>query len=172
MNGSAYNNTNGSSASDSPVLQSSFYGHDREQVTRILIQGLSDLGYNGAATALSRESGFDLESPYASAFRIAVLEGDWPEAEALISAESAFGDGVRPRSDSGVGTSSLGGRAFGGLALSEDANRNEMLFLLRQQRFLEHLELREVGAALMVLRSELQPLHQDERQLHALSRSV
>jgi len=134
---------------------------------------LGDLGYNGAATALSRESGFDLESPYASAFRIAVLEGDWPEAEALLSADLAPGDGARSRSsDSGLDTSGLAGRARGGLALSEDANRSEMLFLLRQQRFLEHLELREVGAALMVLRSELQPLHQDERQLHALSRSV
>ncbi|KAI7539052.1 hypothetical protein KC317_g17597, partial [Hortaea werneckii] len=47
---------------------SPFYGHDREEVTRILLQSLSDLGYGGAARQLSAESGFELEIPSVAAF--------------------------------------------------------------------------------------------------------
>lgn len=56
------------------------------------------------------------------------------------------------------------------LLLVENAEKNEMLFYLRQQKFLELLEARDLGSALTVLRHELTPLNYDVGRLHALSR--
>lgn len=153
--------TNGSStnghgnASTKPRLP--YFGHDREEVTRIMIQALTDLGYNGAAASLSQESGFELESPVVAAFRNAVLRGEWTEAEELLF------DGT---TEGGV---SISGN---GLVLQDGVDKNVMRFWLRQQKFLELLEKRETGMALMVLRQELTPLYQDTGKLHFLSRFV
>lgn len=151
-NGSSY--TNGHSGKPRPT----YYGHDREEVTRILIQALSDLGYSTAAGTLSHESGYELESSYVASFRNAVLQGEWSHAEELL-----FGSSVAS-SEGGV---SIGGS---GLVLSDDADRDVMRFWLRQQKFLELLEARDTGRALMVLRTELTPLYQDVGKLHFLSR--
>src|SRR5205823_2032089 len=83
------NSVNGSSHANrpytnAPPIRPDYFGHDREEVTRILIQSLNDLGYSGAAAQLSRESGFELETPIVAAFRNAVLQGDWVEAEQLL----------------------------------------------------------------------------------------
>lgn len=170
--------TNGAVAPAGWHTPPTFYGHDREEVTRILIQGLHDLGYAGAATTLSRESGFDLETPYASAFRLAILNGEWRDAEALLLGTFVPHDEeaeTEPRSNGHdqqlvKRDSAVYQRPRTGLPLSEEADRAEMLFLIRRQKYLELLEKLDLGAALMVLQQELQPLHQDERQLHALSR--
>lgn len=137
-----------------------YFGHDREEVTRILIQSLYDLGYSGAAATLSRESGYELESPAVAAFRSAVLGGQWTEAEKILL-ESFNPDG---------GGGATEGNNTGKLVLVENADKNEMLFCLRQQKFLELLEARDLSAALMVLRHELTPLNHNIPQLHALSR--
>ncbi|GAB7351094.1 hypothetical protein MBLNU459_g1560t1 [Dothideomycetes sp. NU459] len=174
-NGSASSgkNTNGH-VPDRP--DGPFFGHNREEVTRILIQGLTDLGYHTSADALSRESGFQFEIPSVAAFRNAVQQGEWPEAEALL-----FG----PPQDDGGGVSlgsrhldastwlktspSPGRESSGGLPLAEGANRQEMLFKMRQQKYLELLEERDLPTALHVLRNELAPLNQDTQRLHLLS---
>jgi hypothetical protein len=165
-------------------LAPTFFGHDRGEVTRILIQSLTDLGYHGAAGALSQESGFEVEGPTVAAFRSAVLEGEWAEAEALLfgnhSYDSGGGVGLRV---GGAGYGKSRGKAprswspsrhthTGGLTLAEGANENEMKFWMRQQKYLELLETRDLGSALTVLRQELTPLHQDVGRLHALSRYV
>lgn len=150
MNGSS---TNGHSA----VRQvSTYFGHDREEVTRILIQALNDLGYNGAAGTLSQESGYDLESTAVAAFRNAVLQGEWTEAEELL-----FG-----------GSTEEGGASIhvNGLILRDGVDKNFMRFWIRQQKFLELLEQKDMGRAINVLRSELTPLYQDTAKLHFLSR--
>lgn len=136
------------------------FGHDLAEITRILIQGLSDLGYPSAANALTKESGFELETTHAAAFRTAIMEGEWRLAEALIV-------GAAP--EGGAAESSRGQQV---LALAYGASQEEMLFQIRQQKYLELLEKRDLGQALMVLRQELQPLRQNERQLHALSTYV
>ena len=120
-----------------------YLGHDREEVTRILIQALSDMGYLAAARNVSEESGFELESPTVANFRSAVLNGEWGKAEELLS-----------------GAVSAGERHQGGngLVLASGADRNLMRVWLRQQQFLELLERRETPRALMVLRNELTPL--------------
>ena len=155
MNGSS--NTNGHSNS-SGKTRPGYFGHDREEVTRILIQSLTDLGYYGAAASLSQESGYDLESSAVAAFRNAVLEGEWAEAEDLLFGSSTYEGGVNI---SGSGN---------GLALQGSVDKDCMRFWLRQQKFLELLEQRDTGRALLVLRLELTPLYQDTGKLHFLSR--
>lgn len=178
-NGSSASYTNGhTSRPTGPYL-----GHDREEVTRILIQGLTDLGYYGAARKLSQESGYELEGPTVAAFRSAVLQGDWPEAEALLFGTQHMDDGGGVGiADGGAGYGRASGKGkknswavpsySGGLRLAEGANKNEMLFWLRQQKYLELLEEKDLGAALLVLRQELTPLHTDVGRLHMLSRFV
>lgn len=172
--------TNGSSVTSVKALSSSFFGHDREEVTRILIQSLSDLGYTDAAGTLVKESGFTLEGPTVAAFRTAVLAGDWAEAEELLFGTGSYdnGGGIHLDNSSGYGKSWGKSRPTAqshraeGLPLAEGANRDEMLFWLKQQKYLELLERRDLGKALMVLRQELTPLHQDVGRLHVLSRQV
>ncbi|KAF4555155.1 Hypothetical protein D9617_3g022270 [Elsinoe fawcettii] len=177
QNGSS---TNGDIDGHVPVIRPTgdFYGHDREEVTRILIQSLTDLGYHGAAGTLSRESGFELENTSVAAFRLAIQEGEWSEAEGLLF-------GRRPERDGGVGLKGNGhngdelawlrrGGAVGEgnlpvLPLGEGADQEEMLFLIRQQKYLELLEQRDLATALSVLRREITPLHRDTARLHTLT---
>lgn len=135
-----------------------YFGHDREEVTRILIQSLYDLGYSGAAESLSEESGYQLETEAVAVFRSAVLDGQWSEAEYIL----ALSFDPQQRTEEHPNRQKL--------VLAENANKNEMLFYLRQQKFLELLEARDLGAALAVLRTELTPLNYDIGRLHALSR--
>lgn len=155
---------NGSSQSIARTRTPSFFGHDREEVTRLLIQGLADLGYQGAADRLSQESGYEVESPSVAAFRHAVLQGEWSEAESLLFGSSPIEDGG--------GVSIMNGDSHPGLKLAEGADSNQMRFRMREQKYLELLEDRDLGSALMVLRQELTPLHQDVGKLHHLSRYV
>ncbi|KAG9244522.1 WD domain-containing protein [Calycina marina] len=152
--------TNGSTSSNGHTAPASkpklaCFEHDREEVTRLLIQSLTDLGYEGAAASLSQESGYDLESPAVAAFRHAILQGQWTEAEELLLGGSTEEGGV-----------SINGN---GLALQEDVDQDVMRFWIRQQKFLELLEKQDTGKALMVIRSELTPLNQDTSKLHFLS---
>ncbi|EMC93772.1 hypothetical protein BAUCODRAFT_26039 [Baudoinia panamericana UAMH 10762] len=177
--------TNGHHAEQTAVAvvhdDTPFYGHDREEVTRILLQSLSDLGYQGAAKQLSTESGYELEIPSVAAFRSAVQDGDWEEAEALL-----FGVEAPAEADGGVmlgnghatsapwrkSRTSLGsqnGWSRHGLPLAEGADTTMLKFQLRQQKYLELLEKRDLTSALTVLRNELTPLKRDINRLHALS---
>lgn len=137
------------------VRRPDFFGHSREEVTRILIQALNDLGYTTAAGNVGEESGYQVESPDVVAFRQAVLAGSWSRAEELL-----------------WGRGSTDGQSSGrGLVLAPGADRNSMRFRLRQQKFLELLERRETGRALAVLRNELTPLCSEQHHtLHTLSR--
>lgn len=156
QNGSSPAYTNGSGNKAGPVRPAVWNGHSREEVTRILIQGLVDLGYSDAASMLVGESGYELESPSVASFRNAIIEGRWDAAESILL-------GSDPAEDSGQDT------IDNGLVLGEGADRGQMLFAIRQQKFLELLDQRDLGRALAVLRSELTPLDHDIHQLHALS---
>lgn len=180
-NGDAHLNgsyTNGNSKAKGAPLSADFHGHDREEVTRIIIQGLTGLGYHGAAGALCKESGYQLEGPTVAAFRRAVLEGDWAKAEELLFGTTNDGFEVTggankwSKSWSRTAQARAPARRSGGLTLSDGANREEMLFWMKQQKYLELLEQGDRGKALMVLRQELQPLRQDEPRVHTLARLV
>ncbi|KAL6402475.1 WD40 repeat-containing protein [Ilyonectria robusta] len=143
--------------SNSPVTRTqrppTYFGHDRQEVTRLLIQALSDMGYQTAAENVSQESGFELESPTVAGFRSAVLSGSWTVAEQLLSGASYEDSNVQGN----------------GLVLAFGSDRDVMRFWLRQQKFLELLEQRDTTRALMVLRGELTPLSHDTAKLHFLS---
>ena len=114
---------------------------DREEVVRLLIQSLDDMGYQKASTLLAHESGYATESGDVTNFRMAVLNGEWDTAEEMLKR----------------------------LELREQVNMASVLFLLRKQKFLELLESRDLSRALIVLRSELSPLEIYVDQLHNLS---
>ncbi|KAK3365871.1 WD domain-containing protein [Lasiosphaeria ovina] len=126
-----------------------YFGHAPEEVTRILIQALADMGYHDAAESVTRSSGYELENPTVAAFRNAVLNGSWSEAEALLSSNVVTGDRQHPGD---------------GLVLAPGADRDTMRLWLRQQKFLELLEKRDNHQALAVLRSELTPLCSGQHQ--------
>ncbi|KAK3351680.1 WD40 repeat-like protein [Neurospora tetraspora] len=134
-----------------PRLQSGrYHGHNREQFTRLVIQAMTEMGYNDAADKLSQDSGYRLENPTVAAFRAAVLDGDWGKAEELLN--NAHVAGI---ADPGLRD---------GLILAPGADRNMMKLWLRQQKYLELLERRETPRALVVLRTELTPLCGDQHQ--------
>ncbi|CAG8208336.1 unnamed protein product [Penicillium salamii] len=160
LNGqSSANGNSHANGSKQPSNPSTYYGHNREEVTRILIQSLHELGYTSSAAQLSSESGFELETSGVATFRSAVLGGRWVEAERILI-QSFQNAGSQPDQKPPPEET---------LVLAADADRNEMLFYLRQQKFLELLEERDLAAALGVLRQELTPLHFDVDRLHALS---
>lgn len=122
------------------------------------------MGYNEAAATLSRESCYELESPSVAAFRHAIMGGQWTEAESILLGSYPGGEErVEAASD-------LIFDGPVGLRLAEGADKNHMLFSMRQQKFLEYLDQRDLSKALTVLRQELTPLNHDIHQLHALSR--
>lgn len=153
LNGSNLHNGKQSSRVSEPTT--TYFGHDREEVTRMLIQALSDMGYHSAAQTVSNDSGYELESPTVAAFRTAVLEGSWTEAEQFLFGAASTGDGSN--------------RTGNGLVLVAGADRDAMRFCIRKQKFLELLEQRDHRQALSILRTELTPLNQDAQHLHALS---
>lgn len=159
-NGSA--STNGHSPA-SKSRSSAYLGHSREEVSRLIIQALQDLGYTSSAAQLVQESGFELEAPVVAAFRQAVVQGSWVLAESLL-----FGGPASPMLDTENGERN--GEESHGLSLAAHAQPSLMRFWLRQQKFLELLEARETHNALKVLRTELTPLNQDHDKLHFLSR--
>lgn len=150
---------NGSSQKEARAASrpSTYFGHDREEVTRLLIQTLSDMGYQDVAENLSTESGYELESPTVAAFRDAVIAGSWAEAEELLSGAAVTSEDGEPS------------QPGNGLVLAVDSDISVMRFWVRQQKFLELLERRETSKALLVLRTELTPLNQDTHKLHFLS---
>jgi len=167
--------TNGGPVANTRPISATFFGHDRGEVTRILIQSLTDLGYHGAAGALCKESGCQLEGPTVASFRNSVLSGDWHVAEDVLFGTETYDNG------GGIGLDASYGKTWdksrsrpdsehvGGLTLAEGANRHVMQFSMKRQKYLELLERRELSQALAVLRQELTPLHQDVSKLHALS---
>jgi WD repeat-containing protein 26 len=163
-NGTDTVEANGPVKSPRAVHSPTYHGHNREEVTRILIQGLHDMGYNDAAASLSRESRYELESPSVATFRQAIMDGQWTDAEAILLGSYHGLDGMA--------TSNLMLDGPAGLVLAEGSDKSQMLFWMREQKFLEYLNQRDLSKALAVLRQELTPLNHDIHQLHALSRKV
>lgn len=112
------------------------------------------MGYESIAKSLSQESGYDLENPTVAAFRAAVLNGGWAEAEDLLSS-AVFAGGP--------------GEDENGLVLASGSDKISMRLWMRQQKFMELLEQRDTTRALSVLRSEITPLHCDTARVHFLS---
>ena len=166
-NGTLSIHTNGFSSSVTKARSPKFYGHDREEVTRLLIQGLGDLGYESSASRLSQESGYEVESPTVAAFRRAILQGEWSEAQSLLFRPDSTPDG------GGVSISNGHSPRLQKMEFVEGADEAYMRFIIREQKYLECLEKQDTNGALVVLQTELQPLHWDRNwdrsRLNALS---
>lgn len=124
-----------------------YCGHDRNEVTRIIMQTIHDLGYRNISKLLEQESGLHYEAPVVSRFRKAVLNGDWDCAEELIL--------QRGQEES---------RAIG-LELQPNTDRDCLLFLIRRQEYLELLEAGHVQKALKLLRTKLATLPYDSNKI-------
>ncbi|KAI9665604.1 MAG: hypothetical protein M1829_005684 [Trizodia sp. TS-e1964] len=162
MNGTAVALTNGSAPSGSQPLEPTYFGHDREEVARILIQSLAELGYSETAAVLTRESGFELDVPTVTKFRTAILDGDWDEAERILMG--------RDHVQGGHSIMVRGAHNGKGLKLARGADANEMLFRMRQQKLLELLEGGDVHSAMAVLRLELHlPFMNHDNRIRFLS---
>ncbi|EPE07907.1 wd domain-containing protein [Ophiostoma piceae UAMH 11346] len=172
----APSNSTSSSSSDSnshphqhthPTSNSTLYfGHDREEVTRLVIQTLSDLGYDDAADSVMQTSGYALESPAVASFRAAVLAADWDTAEHHLRAATVAGRSERQDRPE---RSETDGNGRDGLVLSPEANLTALRFAIREQKYLEYLEQGDTAKGLLVLRNELTPLCLDTSNLHRLS---
>lgn len=166
-NGTSSAHTNGFSSSVAKFRSPHFFGHNREEVTRLLIQGLEDLGYESSAYKLSQESGYEVESPTVARFRNAILSGDWSEAESLLFRPYLTPDG------GGVSISNGSSPRLQKLEFVDGADEAYMKFIIREQKYLECLERQDTSGALNVLQKELQPLNWDrnwdKNRLNALS---
>ncbi|KAI5304791.1 hypothetical protein KEM56_005920, partial [Ascosphaera pollenicola] len=143
-----------------PKLTPTYFGHDREEVTRMLIQALYDLGYSSAADELTSCSGYKLESPAVSSLKSAICDGRWKDAERLIKQATSAS------TEDALTTESASKSV---LLLSPNANKTELLFSIRRQRFYEELEKRHLHNALVILQKKLTPLNPGHEELHHLS---
>ncbi|KAI8099426.1 WD40-repeat-containing domain protein [Halteromyces radiatus] len=112
------------------------------ELVRLIMQSLQDLGYQNVAQQLQKEAEIELESKTVQDFRQAILSGQFPLAEELLS------------------TLTL---------VQSQQTMDHVKFLIREQRYLELLEAKNTMKALQVLRQELTPLGQDVHRLHQLS---
>ncbi|RKP00454.1 hypothetical protein CXG81DRAFT_26849 [Caulochytrium protostelioides] len=133
-----------------------------DQLVRLMLQSLQDMGLTASAQMLAAETRIALESPTVAAFRHAVLEGDWAtvESDAMLDALQLPRGHVASASPSGAAA------AAGGDA------RMRLRWLVREQKYLEALRYPDKAIALAILRTELTPLSTDAAQIHRLSRSL
>ncbi|SPO23831.1 uncharacterized protein UTRI_03641_B [Ustilago trichophora] len=205
-NGNGNGHRNGkaaASASDDYADTSTFHplfpgsSIDRRELVKLTLQSLREMGYDSAAKTLEAESGVTLEHPSITAFRTAVLSGDWRNAERLlidgltyaarrIQAARGSGSGgsmsLEAPASSSTGSSSLSLPATlespsqdlidSVLRRPDLVSLRSIRFMLQKQRYLELLEARHTKKALNVLREKLTPLSHDTSQLHLLSSLV
>eukprot|EP01134_Creolimax_fragrantissima_P001283 CFRG1283T1 len=119
------------------VSRSSALPHSREELVRLHIQSLRSLGYLESADTLERESGFTLESDVVNAFRTCMLSGDWNVVIKFIN------DVLRENPE----------------------RRDEALFLVYEQKYLELIISQNSAEALLCLQTELAPLVIPEQEL-------
>ncbi|ORX50115.1 WD40 repeat-like protein [Hesseltinella vesiculosa] len=114
----------------------------KDELLRLIMQSLQDLGYDHVVDTLQQDTGIDLEPGSVHDFRQSILQGNFTLAETLINT----------------------------LPLRhKDGGLDQAYFLIREQRFLELLEAKQTIKALQVLRQEMTPLGQDVQRLHQLS---
>ncbi|CAG8598641.1 10586_t:CDS:2 [Ambispora gerdemannii] len=116
----------------------------QQELVRLMVQSLHNMGYSESAATLEKESGYPLESPTVAQFREGVLKGDWALVESLLPT----------------------------LELDQTEDTVVVKFLIREQKYLELLEAQQKMKALVVLQHELTPLDYNLDRLHALPRHV
>ncbi|KAK4686064.1 WD repeat-containing protein 26, partial [Tremellales sp. Uapishka_1] len=137
---------------------------DREEVVRLMLQSMRDMGYSQAAEALELESGYILSTRSVADFEAAILGGRWEEALSLLP---ELGIPLPATSESSSSSSSIasGKTKANGNGTPADSAR----FLISTQKYLELLETNQPRKALVVLRKELAEVTSSPDLLHTLS---
>eukprot|EP00053_Salpingoeca_punica_P012525 m.112197 g.112197 ORF g.112197 m.112197 type:complete len:593 (-) comp15970_c4_seq1:600-2378(-) len=121
------------------------YGsYDRSDLTRLIAQALSDLGYPSIAKSLEKESGVSVELPIIEQIRSACLKGEWDQLDRFIDT----------------------------LDIPNPEDKKACRFLVLEQKLLECVAEKKVAAALMCLRLQLSPLQMQEERLQQLSCAI
>ncbi len=119
-----------------------YHGHDKTELTRLIVQSLTEMGYESSAKLLQTESNIEIDPPVVLNFTKSVKEGEWDEVETLLES----------------------------LELQPNTDKNHLLFLIRRQKYLELLIKNDKSSALKVLRYELSTLSNiNIEKLHKLS---
>ena len=81
--------SNGHASTSASAFQPIYPGSqiDRQELVRLALQCLQDANYPQAVAALSKESGYTLESPTITTFRNGVLDGKWETVMRLLKDE-------------------------------------------------------------------------------------
>jgi len=113
----------------------------KPEIIRLILQSLRTFGYSESADQLEAESGIILEERSVEKFKLGVLEGRWDEVAALIP---EFG--LKPE------------------------EQVQVLYCVKQQKYLELIEKEDYLQALECLRNEVVPLKpEDTATLHTLA---
>jgi len=112
-----------------------------EEIIRLMLQTMTDLGYKQSVQNLQSESGLQLEDSDVTVFRSAVLSGDWKLAEDTLP----------------------------NLEFQSPSDFQKASLLIKEQKYLELLESRELKIALLVLRNEIAPISQDSVKVNKLA---
>lgn len=137
----AYGGDSSGSVVQPDRVSGDYYGHSKKEVTRLVIQTLFDLGFDGIGRSLEAESGCAIESHEVAEFCQAILDGDWGLAEKLLSS----------------------------VELQSATNPDYIKFLIRRQQYLELLEQGNNKQALSFLRSNIVALDGNKEELHNLT---
>ncbi|KAJ3182334.1 hypothetical protein HDU87_008497 [Geranomyces variabilis] len=130
VGGGCSTNGHASVSNGTTLAPSRLHTQREEELVRLMVQSLQDMGLSDTAKTLQRESGRSLESPVVSEFREAVLTGKWDVVTRLI-----------PSLDINVDDLPVG-NGMANLCITE-------------QKYLELLEVGDTQGALSVLRNEL-----------------
>jgi len=122
------------------LVTPSGYSIEKEEMIRVMIQSLKDMGCTRSADVLEEESGITLELPCVKSFRNGVVSGDWKLVRDLL-----------PK-----------------MKLSPP-NIIEANLMICEEEFLELLDQGKLTQAVKTLQSSIAPCHPSARKVNELS---
>lgn len=134
-------NSNSSDRPSSPTAALTERGLDRNELVRIIVQAIDELGYPTSARLLENEAGVKAMSQQMQTLRDCILLGKWDQLESVLEQVTVF---------------------------KSDADARAARFVLYEQKFLELLEAGHTADALECLRNDLTRLSPDPKLLHKL----
>ncbi|CAM9020003.1 unnamed protein product [Wickerhamomyces anomalus] len=129
-NGTSATSSNSAATFNAESISQLFPEIDKNELTRLIIQSLSDLGFEKSSQTLKAESGLELDSPIINNFIAYIKDGDFQQAEEIIDDLNLVDDSP------GV--------------------KKKIKFLIKREKFLECLYSETSGhIALKILRNEI-----------------
>jgi hypothetical protein len=158
---------------------------DRQEVVRLILQGLNDIGYqwvhatkssplmsSQSARVLETESGYTLATPAVADFQRAILGGRWSEGIALLpdlGIDMSIPAPIDIKVEEPASSDSSIHEPSNNPSKAPTNTAEQVKFLVSKQKYLEYLELGQQKKALNTLRTELAPVAKNQEVLHTLS---